>query len=267
MAKLSLSEAVARPLPLLPVEVGAEERQERVAVEELPKITHNRLPIGYADVDLRIGQRDFLADAHFHLNKVSDDLKSDMKLQVVLQQRDTPGASPVGSPALSLGYAVTCFMLKDADSKGPRLPYHTLLQDRHLELYFCMHLAHAGTIESATKRARMGDTFMKHSKRAGVVAVGEIGIDNHRNQTEKARDNCKLFLVALLTALQQDTVLKTKPLVPRVREAEDGSSKEAAASQCISALQMARVPRKHRIYLHCFVGSQVCGQHMDTKLP
>ena len=168
-------------------------------------MTHNRLPVGYADVDLRIGQHDFLADAHFHLDKVSDGLKCDMKLQEVSQQRDTPGASPVCSPALPLGYAVTCFILKDADSKGPRLPYDTLLQYRHLKLSFCVNAAHAGTIESVTKRARMLDTVVKHSKSAGVVAVGEIGIDNHCNQTQKARDNCKLFLDALLTALQQDT--------------------------------------------------------------
>ena len=56
VAKLTLSEAVARPPPPpLPVEVGAEERQERVADGELPKMTHNRLPVGYADVDLRVG--------------------------------------------------------------------------------------------------------------------------------------------------------------------------------------------------------------------
>ena len=108
-----------------------------------------------------------------------------MKLQVVSQQRDTPGASPVGSPALPLGYAVTCFMLKDANSKGPRLPYDNLLQDRRLKLSFCVHPAAAGTIESATKRARMVDTVVKHSKRAGVIAAGEIGIDNHRNQTKR----------------------------------------------------------------------------------
>ena len=232
VAKLSLAEAVARPSPPpLPVEVGAEECQERVAFEELPKMTHNRLPVGYADVDLRIGQHDFLADAHFHLDKVSDGLKCDMKLQEVSQQRDTPGASPAGSPALPLGYAVTCFMLKDTDSKGPRLPYDTLLQDCRLKLSFCVHPAYAGTIESATKRARMVNTVVKHSKRAGVVVVGEIGIDNHRNQTQKARDNCKLFLDALSTALQQDTVLKTMPSVLHVREAEDGSNPEAAASQ------------------------------------
>ena len=140
-------------------------------------------------------------------------------------------ASPAGSPALPLGYAVTCFMLKDTDSKGPRLPYDTLLQDHRLKLSFCVHPAYAGTIESATKRARMVDTFVKHSMRAGVVVVGEIGIDNHRNQTQKARDNCKLFLDALSTALQQDTVLKTMPSVLHVREAEDGSNPEAAASQ------------------------------------
>ena len=257
VAKLSLSEAVVRPPPPpLPVEVGAEERQERVAVGELPKMTHNRLPVGYADVDLRIGQHNFLADTHFHLDKVSDGLKCDMKLQEVSQQREIPGASPVNSPALPLGYAVTCFMLKDSDSKGPRLPDDTLLQDRRLKLSFCVHPAHAGTIESATKRARMVDTVVKHSKRAGVVVVGEIGIDNHRNQTQKARDNCRWFLDALLTALQQDTVLKMVPLILHVREAEDGSNQEAAASQCISALRMARVPSEHRIYLHCFVASQ-----------
>ena len=155
-----------------------------------------------------------------------------------------------------IGYAVTCFILKDADSKGPRLPYDTLLQYRHLKLYFCVNPAHAGTIESATKRARILDTVVKHSKSASVVAVGEIGIDIHCNQTQKARDNCKLFLDALLTALQQDTVLKTKPLVLHVREAEDGSNQEAAAFQCISPLWMARVPSDHGIYLHCFVGSQ-----------
>ena len=149
------------PSPPLPVEDGAEERQERVAVDELPKMTHNRLPVGYADVDLRIGQHDLLADAHFHLHKVSDGLKCGMKLQEVSQQRDTPGASPVNSPALPLGYAVTCFMLKDADSKSPRLPYDTLLQDRRLKLSFCVHPAHTGTIESATKRVRMVDTVVK----------------------------------------------------------------------------------------------------------
>ena len=104
VAKISVSEAVARPPPPpLPVEVGAEERQERVAVDELPKMTHNRLPVGYADVDLRIGQHDFLADAHFHLDKVGDGLRCGIKLQEVSQQRDTPGASPAGSPALPLG--------------------------------------------------------------------------------------------------------------------------------------------------------------------
>ena len=113
----------------------------------------------------------------------------------------------------------------------------------------------------------MVDIVVQLSKRASVFAVGEIGIDIHHNQTKKARDNCKLFLDALLTALQQDTVFKTKPLVLHVREAEDGSHPEAAAPQCISALRMARVLREHRIYLHCFVGSQVCGQHVDTKLP
>ena len=51
-----------------------------------------------------------MENAHFHLDKVSDGLKCDMKLQEVSQQRDTPGASPVNSPALPLGYAVTCFM-------------------------------------------------------------------------------------------------------------------------------------------------------------
>ena len=252
VAKLSLSQAVMRPPPpLLPVKVGAEEHQERVAVDELPKMTHNRLPIGYADVDLRIGQYDFLADAHFHLDKVGDGLKWGMKLQEVSQQRDTPCASPVNSPALPLVYAVTCFMLKDANSKGPRLPYDTLLQDRCLKLSFCVHPAHAGTIDTATMRARMVDTIVKHSKRVGVAVVGEIGIDNHRNQTQKVRDNCRWFLDALLTALQQDTVLKTMPLVLHVREAEDGSNQEAAASRCISALRMARAPSEHRIYLHC----------------
>ena len=182
-----------------------------------------------------------------NFDKVSDDQKCDMKLQVVSQQQDTPGASPVGSSALPLDYA---------DSKGPRLPDDKLLQDRHLKLYFCAHPAAAGTIESAAKRVRMVDTVVKHSKCSGVVAVGEIGIDNHRNQTVKARDNCRLFLDALLTALQQDNWLKAMPLVLHVREAEDGSSREAAASQCISALRMAGVPREHRIYFHCFVGSQ-----------
>ena len=153
IAKLTLSEAVARPPPPpLPVEVGAEERQERVAVGELPKMTHNRLPVGYADVDFRVGQHDFLADAHFHLDKVSKGLKCDMKLQEVAQQRDTPGASPVNSPALPLGYAVTCFMLKDSDSEGPRLPYDTLLQDHRLKLSFCVHPAHAGTIVQLRER-------------------------------------------------------------------------------------------------------------------
>ena len=228
---------------------------------------HNRLPVGYAHVDLRIGQHDFLADAHFHLDKVSDGLKCGMKLQEVSQQRDTPGASPVNSPALPQGYAVTCFMLKDADSKGPRLPYDTLLQDRRFKLFFCVHPAHAGTIDSATKRARTVDTIVKHLKRAGVVAVGKIGIDNHRNQTQKARDNCRWVLDALLTALQQDTVLKTMPLVLHVREAEDGSHQEAAASQCISALRMAPVLSEHRIYLHCFVGSQSVANMWTRNYP
>ena len=268
VAKLSLAEAVARPPPPpLPIEVGAEESQERVAIEELPKMTHNRLPFGYADVDLRIGQHDVCVDAHFHPDKVSDGLKCDMKLQEVSQQRDTPGASPAGSPALPLGYAVTCFVLNDTDSKGPRLPYDTLLPDCHLKLSFCVHPAYAGTIESATKRARMVDTVVNHLKRAGVVAVGEIGINNHCNQTQKAWDNCKFFLDALLTALQQDTVLKIMPLVLHVRDVEDGSNPEAAASQCISALRMAPVLSEHRIYLHCFCGLSVCGQHVDTKLP
>ena len=230
-------------------------------------MTHNRLPVDYADVDLRVGQHDFLADAHFHLDKVSKGLKCDMKLQEVVQQKDTPGASPVNSPALPLGYAVTCFMLKDSDSEGPRLPYDTLLQDRRLKLSFCVHPAHAGTIDSAAKRARMVDTVVKHSKRAGVVAVGEIGIDNHRNQTQKARDNCRWFLDALLTAMQQDTVLNTMPLILHVREAEDGSDQEAAASQCISALRMARVPSEHRIYLHCFVGSQSVANMWTRNYP
>ena len=268
IAKLTLSEAVARPPPPpLPVEVGVEERQERVAVGELPKMTHNRLPVGYADVDLRVGQHDFLADAHFHLDKVSKGLKCDMKLQEVAQQRDTPGASPVNSPALPLGYAVTCFMLKNSDSEGPRLPYDTLIKDSRLKLSFCVHPAHAGAIDSANKRTRMVETVVKHSKRAGVVAVGEIGIDNHRNQTQKARDNCKWFLDALLTALQQDPVLNTMPLILHVREAEDGSNDEAAASQCISALRMARVPKEHRIYLHCFVGSQSVANMWTRNYP
>ena len=98
-----------------------------------------------------------------------------MKLQEVSQQRDTTGASPVGSPVLPLGYAVTWFMLKDANSKGPRLP---LLQDLCLKFSFCVHPAHAGTIDSATKRARVVDIVVKHSKRASVIAVGDIGIDN-----------------------------------------------------------------------------------------
>ena len=148
-------------------------------------------------------------------------------------------------------------MLKDADLKDPRLPYDKLLQGRRLQLSFCVHPAVAGTIESGAKRMTMVDTVVKHSKRAGVVAVGEISIDNHGNQTLKAGHNCRLFLDALLTALQQDTVLKTMPLDLHVREAKDGSDpEEAASSQCISALWMARVPSGHHIYLHCFVGSQ-----------
>ena len=100
VAMLSFSEAVARP-PLIPLSC--------------------RIWSWRASAEgscLGAPQDDPLQTA-----KVSDGLKCDTKLQEV--SRDTTGTSPMGSPALSLGYAVTCFMLKDADSKSPRLPYDT----------------------------------------------------------------------------------------------------------------------------------------------
>ena len=69
----------------------------------------------------------------------------------------------------------------------------------------------------------------------------------------------------MLRAAQNDSYLSRLPLVLNIRDVS--FFKDEAPLDCINLLQMAGVPKKHPIYLHCFNCSLQVAQRWISAFP
>lgn len=247
------------PLPKTKQTVGRPSTARSVVVSHISpvlpaELDSNNWPVGFDEVDITPSSTCFLTDAHFHLDNLCEQMGHlPVLLSSVETRRGTPGVQryELGKPQIPLGYAIACFMLSAHGGKGT-VEIGSKQKDPRLKFSFSAHPCHIATM-NASKRKTVATSVLDFSAIEGSVAVGEIGLDfcvqpeAHRQQQQAE------FLLMLLQNMQLQESIKNLPLVLHVRDAEVGGL--TASKKCIEILQKAKIPKDHKVYRHCFVGS------------
>ena len=273
-ASTSYAESAQRPvLPLTsaPRLARAAEPLEHTQLRELYYDEGGRVwPVAFDPERLRaqVPEEDrHWVDAHCHLDMVIG------RLHLSGAQSNLHGIrAAVGHRGGdSLVVAVSCHMVEvDAHNRIRFLPPAALLyRDARVRFTFGLHPTRAQLLSGKSERRKAMFLLLEaigQSHDEKVLALGEIGLDYVRGQSDAERENQRVVLEALLQRVSSDAEsarIRQMPLVLHVRDAPGSTEASDLALQFMIRFRV----EDRRLYRHCFDGTTAQADRWRAEFP